>query len=268
MHSRTGQRSSRQRANPAPNAHPQGDNARSALTLGAAAVALGAVIGLGGGASLAFGTDTPTIASPARATSLAPPQPAAQVIGLVRTERPQRRAAKSSTTSVVDVVLTPAARNRLTLAARATRAEQRAALGAREGWARAVDDGTRISSGFGRRWGRLHAGVDLAGPIGTPVRAVAQGQVDFAGRQRGYGNVIMIKLEDGTTVVYGHLDKIRVTAGEQVTPGQLIAALGNTGRSTGPHLHFEVRTPEGEPTDPMPWLQARGIVPVPAKPTP
>ncbi|MDO5699662.1 MAG: M23 family metallopeptidase [Dermatophilus congolensis] len=116
---------------------------------------------------------------------------------------------------------------------------------------------TRISSGYGQRWGRLHAGLDYAGPIGTPVRSVGLGVVTFAGPQGAYGNKIEVTLWDGTEVHYGHLSRIHVKVGDQVTSGQRIGAIGNTGRSTGPHLHLEVRPGGGSAIDPRPWLQER-----------
>lgn len=120
--------------------------------------------------------------------------------------------------------------------------------------------GTRITSGFGPRWGRMHAGLDFAGPVGTPIRAVGMGVVTFAGSQGAYGNKVEITLWDGTEVHYGHLSRINVKVGEQVSSGARIGALGNTGRSTGPHLHLEVRPGGGEAIDPRPWLEERGAL--------
>lgn len=120
--------------------------------------------------------------------------------------------------------------------------------------------GTRVSSGFGPRWGRLHAGMDFAGPVGTPIRSVGLGIVTFAGSQGAYGNKIEVTLWDGTEVHYGHLSRIDVKVGEQVTSGQRIGALGNTGRSTGPHLHLEVRPGGGSAVDPLPWLKERDLL--------
>ncbi|WP_312718970.1 M23 family metallopeptidase [Mobilicoccus sp.] len=166
-------------------------------------------------------------------------------------------------------VLSPAIAARLDAEARASRATARATLGAKAGFARPVE-GTRFTSGFGPRWGRLHAGVDFAGPVGQVVRTVAPGTVTMAGPASGYGRVIEIRHEDGGFTRYGHLHRIDVEVGEKVEAADPIGILGNAGRSTGPHLHFEVRTAEGTPFDPMPWLKARGIVPVenPAATTP
>ena len=111
-----------------------------------------------------------------------------------------------------------------------------------------------ITSNFGFRWGRLHAGVDVGVPIGTTVRASRAGQVVNAGWIGGYGNCVIIDHGDGISTRYGHLSEITVSVGDYVDQGQQVALSGNTGRSTGPHLHFEVRI-GGEATDPMPYLE-------------
>ncbi len=116
----------------------------------------------------------------------------------------------------------------------------------------------RLTSGYGRRWGRLHAGIDLASGIGSPVRAVTAGVVQSAGTEGGYGRAVRIRHSDGTITVYGHMSALLVSAGERVSAGEQIGREGNTGRSTGPHLHFEVRI-NGSPINPIPWLRQRGI---------
>ncbi|MBR1691625.1 MAG: M23 family metallopeptidase [Lachnospiraceae bacterium] len=100
--------------------------------------------------------------------------------------------------------------------------------------------GGRFSSGFKRRWGRMHKGVDWATPVGTAVMASSGGTVAKAGWGSGYGYVIYINHADGRQTRYGHLSKILVKAGQTVKQGQKIALSGNTGRSTGPHVHFEI----------------------------
>ncbi len=120
--------------------------------------------------------------------------------------------------------------------------------------------GARISSRYGPRWGRLHAGMDFAGPVGTPLRSVGLGVVTFAGPQGAYGNKVEVTLYDGTEVHYGHMQRISVKVGDQVTSGQRLGTLGNTGRSTGPHLHLEVRPGGGAPINPEPWLKERGLL--------
>lgn len=118
-----------------------------------------------------------------------------------------------------------------------------------------VKSAFRFSSGFGPRWGRQHQGVDFAAPTGTSVFAAGDGVVTFAGWQRGYGNLIKIQHELGTETRYGHLSKIRVKAGQRVSRNTLIGDIGNTGRSTGPHLHYEVRV-DGKAVDPMSFIKA------------
>lgn len=116
-----------------------------------------------------------------------------------------------------------------------------------------------ITSGFGTRVHpltgspRLHAGIDLGAPTGTPIRAAAAGTVVVAGVMGGYGNTVDIRHGDGTTTRYAHQSRLLVRAGQQVAAGQVIGLVGSTGASTGPHLHFEVRTPTG-PIDPHIWL--------------
>lgn len=99
-----------------------------------------------------------------------------------------------------------------------------------------------ITSHYGPRWGRLHTGIDLGIPVGTPVVASLSGQVIIAGWLEGYGNTIVIRQPDGKTeTYYAHLSSFQVKVGEVVKQGQLIAKSGNSGRSTGAHLHFEMR---------------------------
>jgi murein DD-endopeptidase MepM/ murein hydrolase activator NlpD len=100
----------------------------------------------------------------------------------------------------------------------------------------------------------MHAGVDIPGPMGTPVYATADGVVDRAERAGGYGNLVELDHGKGIQTRYGHLSKILVEAGTRVHRGQLIALLGSTGRSTGPHLHYEVRI-DGHAVNPVPFLQ-------------
>jgi len=113
----------------------------------------------------------------------------------------------------------------------------------------------RFTSGFGQRWGRLHAGVDFAGAYGSPVYATADGVVTHAGWQSGYGRLIKIKHDFGFETRFGHLAQIRVKVGDRVSRGDRIGDMGNSGRSTGPHLHYEVRT-SGKPVNPMTYIKA------------
>lgn len=111
------------------------------------------------------------------------------------------------------------------------------------------------SSGFGQRGRGFHPGVDLRAPHGAPVRAAAGGTVVFTGRWYAYGTIIDIEHRDGSVGRYAHLSRIaaEVRPGAQVMPGQLIGAVGRTGRTTGAHLHVELRR-FGRPVDPWPWL--------------
>jgi lipoprotein NlpD len=114
----------------------------------------------------------------------------------------------------------------------------------------------KLSSRFGKRWGRPHEGIDMAAPIGTPVFAAAAGTVIYAGdRVRGYGNLVVLKHAEDLSTVYAHNSVLLVHTGDRVAVGQEIARVGDTGRSTAPHLHFEVRRRD-EPIDPMPFLPA------------
>lgn len=98
-----------------------------------------------------------------------------------------------------------------------------------------------LTSGYGRRWGRMHKGIDIAAPIGTPVMAVANGVVVESGwNDGGYGKLVKIRHNDGSVTFYAHNSRLLVRRGQQVEQGSLIAEVGSTGYSTGPHLHFEV----------------------------
>lgn len=115
------------------------------------------------------------------------------------------------------------------------------------------------TSGFGYRWGVLHGGIDIAGPIGTPILAAADGVVIDVGPTAGYGAWVKLRHADGTVTLYGHLNTWSVSMGEQVMAGDQIATMGNRGNSTGPHLHFEVMVGGSNRIDPVGWLSKRGI---------
>ena len=110
-----------------------------------------------------------------------------------------------------------------------------------------------LTSGFGYRWGRMHEGIDVAVAEGTPLLAAASGTVIMAGYNGGYGNYTCIDHGSGLSTCYGHQSGFAVTAGSSVTQGQVIGYSGNTGSSTGPHLHFEVRI-NGAAVDPLGYL--------------
>lgn len=118
-----------------------------------------------------------------------------------------------------------------------------------------VKSNFRFTSGFGPRWGRMHAGTDFAGPIGTPIYATADGVVTHAGWSSGYGRLIKIRHEFGIETRYAHLNSMSVSVGQRVSRDERIGAMGNSGRSTGPHLHYEVRV-GGEPVNPMIYIKA------------
>jgi murein DD-endopeptidase MepM/ murein hydrolase activator NlpD len=118
-----------------------------------------------------------------------------------------------------------------------------------------------FTSGFGFRYdpfhvgGAMHAGVDMAGALGSPIYAAASGVVLKAGVQGGYGNCVEIDHGRGMTTRYGHLASIDVREGQKLNQGDVLGGMGSTGRSTGTHLHFEVRV-DGQAVNPMPFLEA------------
>ena len=118
-----------------------------------------------------------------------------------------------------------------------------------------------MSSPFGMRMDpflrppAMHTGIDLRGDIGEPVHATAAGNVTIAGREGGYGNMVEINHGNGLATRYGHLSKIEVKVGQTVRIGEIIGRIGSTGRSTGPHLHYETRI-NGEAVDPQKFLRA------------
>jgi murein DD-endopeptidase MepM/ murein hydrolase activator NlpD len=117
----------------------------------------------------------------------------------------------------------------------------------------------RLISFFGRRNDpfsadmAFHPGVDISGPIGTPVRAAADGVVSLAEYGGGYGRLVVIDHGGGVQTYYGHLSRIDVIAGEEIRRGEILGALGRSGRTTGPHLHYEVRI-GGNPVNPYMFL--------------
>ncbi|MFC4293962.1 M23 family metallopeptidase [Novosphingobium tardum] len=119
-----------------------------------------------------------------------------------------------------------------------------------------------ISSGFGTRSDpitgepAMHAGLDFRGPIGAPIHAAANGRISFAGQRSGYGNCIEIDHGNGLMTRYAHMSAFRAHIGQEVAAGDVIGAIGSTGRSTGPHLHFEVRI-NGSAVNPRPFLESQ-----------
>jgi murein DD-endopeptidase MepM/ murein hydrolase activator NlpD len=126
---------------------------------------------------------------------------------------------------------------------------------------------SRVTSGFAMRmhpilnsW-RQHNGIDFAAPTGTPVRSVGDGTVEFAGTQSGYGNIVVVKHRNNQETAYAHLSRIDVKVGQTVSQSQTLGAVGTTGWSTGPHLHFEFRV-NGEYADPSTIAQQDGGQPI------
>lgn len=113
-----------------------------------------------------------------------------------------------------------------------------------------VQGGGQVTSRFGWRRGDWHPAVDIAAPAGTPVLAADTGMVTFAGWESGYGRLVVVEHGNGMSTRYAHLSRVDVKAGDKVSRGQVIGAVGSTGRATGPHLHFEVRV-GGEARNPL-----------------
>jgi murein DD-endopeptidase MepM/ murein hydrolase activator NlpD len=128
-----------------------------------------------------------------------------------------------------------------------------------------VKSGFRFTSGFGYRRDpktggrRMHAGVDFAGPVGTPLYATADGVVVHAGWASGYGRLVKIQHEFGIETRYAHMNRLNVSVGQRVSRGQRIGDMGASGRVTGPHLHYEVRV-GGQPVNPMIYIKAANDV--------
>ena len=115
-----------------------------------------------------------------------------------------------------------------------------------------------FSSGYGWRWGRMHKGIDIANNVGTPILAARSGDVISAGwNDGGYGYLVEIRHPDGTLTRYAHNSRILVRAGDKVNQGSVISLMGSTGRSTGPHLHFEIVPPGRGAMNPLQFLPPR-----------
>jgi murein DD-endopeptidase MepM/ murein hydrolase activator NlpD len=110
-----------------------------------------------------------------------------------------------------------------------------------------------LTSGFGPRWGRMHTGIDIAAPAGTPIHAAKAGEVIYAGWLNGYGNTVVVDHGDGVATLYGHQSRIGSTEGQTLNQGDVLGFVGSTGHSTGNHLHFEVRI-DAQPRNPRPYL--------------
>ena len=120
--------------------------------------------------------------------------------------------------------------------------------------------GARLTAGFGDYglWSHSHTGQDFAAPYGTPVHAIGDGKIVFAGYEGAYGNKIAIQHADGTVSWYAHMSEFLKTSGT-VKAGDVIGRIGTTGNTTGPHLHLEVRPGDGGPVPPLTWLRHHGV---------
>jgi len=115
-----------------------------------------------------------------------------------------------------------------------------------------------LTSGYGPRWGRMHRGIDIAAPVGTPIYSAAPGVVEFSGwNSGGYGYMVDIRHPDGSMTRYAHNSRLLVRVGQEVSQGEQIAEMGSTGRSTGPHVHFEIHLPSQGAVNPAPLLARR-----------
>lgn len=167
-----------------------------------------------------------------------------------RASRDQSRQALAAK-KAADVKKAAAAKKKALAAAEAARK-------ATEKWVMPIA-GATFTSGYGMRWGRMHEGDDFATPVGTPLAAMSTGTVTFAGQESGYGNKVEIEYWDGTVSYYAHMNSITVSVGQQVAPGDVVGSSGNTGHSTGPHLHLEIHPDGGGAVDPAPWLRDHGL---------
>ncbi|MFC6089597.1 M23 family metallopeptidase [Saccharothrix sp. BKS2] len=217
-----------------------------------AAVAVGAFAAAGAGQTLhALGSDSPSSSDEVTPLANAAEGAAAFGVGGTGPAAPQ-------VLPVAKTVDAAAEAQKLVKSQQITQdREAAAAEAARPKFARpAAGD---FTSGFGGRWGTMHYGIDIAGPIGTPILSAADGVVIEAGPASGFGLWVKVEHADGSVTVYGHVDTYSVREGQRVRAGEQIARMGNRGFSTGPHLHFEVWDASGRKTNPLTWLNSKGI---------
>jgi len=148
------------------------------------------------------------------------------------------------------------------LAQFAQQAEQQAHKIALNQWVLPVD-GYHLTATFGEvgLWASYHTGLDFAADYGSPIKAMAGGEVTSVGYDGSYGNKVVITLDDGTELWFCHMSQTAATSGEEVRAGDLIGYLGDTGNTTGPHLHVEVRPGGGDPVDPYEAMVVHGLTP-------
>ncbi|HET7305505.1 MAG TPA: M23 family metallopeptidase [Segeticoccus sp.] len=221
--------------------------------LGLPAAAAGVLLVVGTGASVQPGT-TSAAAEPAGATSATQDLTRAGVLGAIAAppadDGPLQDRARARASRGQQLRTMRAERHR------AERRDRRERARAHR-WVRPTSG--RVTSGFGERWGRLHAGLDIAVPAGTPLHAMSSGTVTTAGWEPGGGFVVAVRQWDGTVIEFLHLSRGTVSVGDHVRPGQLVGYSGSTGHSTGPHLHLEVHPHGGDPIDPAPWLAEHDV---------
>jgi murein DD-endopeptidase MepM/ murein hydrolase activator NlpD len=186
-----------------------------------------------------------TLAVAGHQLAAAPAPARANAVSPFQTERPEVRRSTTTRANAVARQAPPRPRQH-----RATRSRPRT------GWVRPA--GGPLTSRFGYRWGKLHKGIDLGASYGSPIYAASAGVVTYAGSYAGYGRLVTVRHGKGITTAYGHMSRIAVRSGQHVEAGQVIAYVGSEGHSTGPHLHFEVRTARGV-IDPLPFLRSRGV---------
>ena len=183
----------------------------------------------------------------------------------IQTAALQGRATEQQRVARNQARVAAAAKAKAAAAAAAANAQAKAAAAAKvkaekEGkrWVSPIA-GASFTSGYGMRWGRMHWGNDFGCPIGTPLRAMSRGTVTFVGSNGNMGKLVRVKYWDGTESWYAHMSRFSASVGETVMPGDVVGLSGNTGRSTGPHLHLEIHPNGGGPVNPAPWLAAKGL---------
>jgi murein DD-endopeptidase MepM/ murein hydrolase activator NlpD len=221
------------------------------------------------GAAVATSSKTQSAGFSQRAASLASPQPTAVTPAALRARhlkeialaqaiaRDIRATALEHDLAVVRATTVARGVERKKLVARAAVVKRESLV---HSWRLPITHPVK-TSGFGYRWGRLHAGEDFAVSTGTPLAAMSTGKVVYAGPMSGYGNMVDVRYWDGTVSRYGHMSRVSVNVGEAVAPGEIVGLSGNTGHSTGPHLHLEIHPGGGSPVDPLPWLARHQIAP-------
>ncbi|WP_405806964.1 M23 family metallopeptidase [Streptomyces sp. NBC_00210] len=250
--------------------HPR----RSALRTRAAVLAagLGASMALGAGAAFAAGTTTTTavVAAPVNTSSAVAAQAVAQAKAAAAAQHAAavKHAAAVAHAAAVKQAAAKQAAAKKAAAAAVKKAAAKKAAAKKVGWSQPVAKYT-LSATYGKAgnmWSHAHSGQDFAVPIGTKVVATHGGTVVKAGPNGGgdgpaYGNAIVIKHANGKYSQYAHLSRIDVHIGQTVKTGQKIALSGNTGNSSGPHVHFEIRTTPnyGSAVDPVAFLRSVGV---------